>query len=129
MLTDKEEAINIQSLMMSRSKYCRTCDAVVLGSGVRRKKTDPPTTLDEDQVPLPPTLFSFQTIYLSIIHYVSYFLYLHCLDVFMNRLPLGPIMCHLSSHTHIFHVVIHTCTPSRKLYGMYRHCSDRVCYQ
>jgi len=46
----KEEAINIQSLMMTRSKYCFNCDAVILSSAdIIKKKNKLSSSLLDDQ--------------------------------------------------------------------------------
>jgi len=45
----KEEAINIQSLMMTRSKYCCNCDAVILSPSDIIKKKNKLSSLIDDQ--------------------------------------------------------------------------------
>ena len=49
-LTDKEEAINIQSLIKSAPKFCRHCDVVVLNSGVRMRKSELPYLSPDEKV-------------------------------------------------------------------------------
>lgn len=41
-VADKEEAVNIQSLIKSKPKFCRHCDNVVLNSGIRKKTSEMP---------------------------------------------------------------------------------------
>lgn len=48
---DKEEAVNIQSLMKSKQRLCYSCDAVVLGTGFRKSRTELPC-MKEHQVEL-----------------------------------------------------------------------------
>lgn len=48
--TDKEEAINIQSLMKSVPKFCRHCDVVVLNSGIRMRKSQLPYLSPDEKV-------------------------------------------------------------------------------
>ncbi|XP_048237798.1 histone-lysine N-methyltransferase 2C-like isoform X4 [Haliotis rufescens] len=49
-LTHKEEAVNIQSLIKAKPKFCRHCDVVVLSSGIRKKKTELPFLTKDEQV-------------------------------------------------------------------------------
>lgn len=44
-VTDKEEAINIQSLMRVKPRFCGHCRVVLISSGIRKFKADLPLTL------------------------------------------------------------------------------------
>lgn len=51
-MTHKEEAVNIQSIqsmVKSKSKFCRHCDWAVLSPGIRKKKTELPFITKEEQ--------------------------------------------------------------------------------
>ena len=47
---DKEEAINIQTLIKAKPKFCRHCDVVVLNTGIRKKLRDMPFLTKEEKV-------------------------------------------------------------------------------
>ena len=48
-LIDKEEAVNIQSLIRSKPKFCRHCDIVVMNSGIKKKVSEMPFLSKEEQ--------------------------------------------------------------------------------
>ncbi|KAJ8303648.1 hypothetical protein KUTeg_018800, partial [Tegillarca granosa] len=45
----KEEAVNIHSLIQAKPKFCRYCEVVILDSGVKKKKSEMPFLIKEDQ--------------------------------------------------------------------------------
>ena len=48
--TDKEEAVNVQSLIRLRPKFCRHCASVVLSSGIKKSKQELPYAFPMDEV-------------------------------------------------------------------------------
>lgn len=49
-VADKEEAVNIQSLIAATPKYCRHCDVVVLNSGIQKKVSEMSFLSKEEKV-------------------------------------------------------------------------------
>lgn len=50
--TDKEEAVNIHTLMSTRPRFCQHCDVFVLCSGIAKYKREFPILLEQDPVSL-----------------------------------------------------------------------------
>ncbi len=50
LISDKEDVVNIQSLIRTKPRYCRHCDVVVLSSGIRKRVSEMSFLKDEEQV-------------------------------------------------------------------------------